>query len=74
MVRYIYFECVFSNDGESHTDFFDLHKIMDSYGFSFFGYYAESYNLKHGAALGNVLYVHRKSIPSEVKGVVKNIW
>lgn len=73
-VRYIYAECVLSPDTvEPHTSFFDLHSVFERYGFCFVTYYGESFRLKDGCALGNVLYALRSKLPAKASGRILNI-
>lgn len=73
-VRYIFAECVLSEDTIlPHTNFFDLHSCLEQYGFCFVAYYSESFRLKDGCALGNVLYALRSKLPQTVPGNTQNI-
>ena len=73
-IRYVYAECVFSPNAEMpHTSFFDLHHFLSEKGFCFVCYYAESFDLRLGCALGNVLYALRERLPRGVPGPVSNI-
>lgn len=73
-VRFIYAECIFEpDDGSPHTLFQDLHLHLQSYGFSFFACYHESFHLEAGSAMGNVLWVNKQLLPASATGKVKNI-
>jgi FkbM family methyltransferase len=73
-IRYVFAECVLAPDTESpHTSFFDLHAVLERHGFCFVNYYAESFSLKIGCALGNVLYALKAKLPEKVPGSVLNI-
>ncbi len=73
-VRYIYAECVFSTDTElPHTSFFELHTVLEGFGFCFVNYYPMSFRLAMGSALGNVLYALRSKLPQSAPGEVHNI-
>jgi len=73
-IRYVYTECEFSpNPDTPHTSFFDLHATLSKAGFCFINYYAESFSLIHGSAMGNVLYALRSELPVTVPGNVRNI-
>jgi FkbM family methyltransferase len=73
-VRYIYAECVLAPNAEMpHTSFFDLHNFLNERGFCFVSYYAESFDLRLGCALGNVLYAFHERLPESVPGSVRNI-
>lgn len=73
-IRYIYAECVLTPNAEMpHTSFFDLHNFLSERGFCFVSYYAESFDLRLGCALGNVLYAFHQRLPQSVSGSVRNI-
>jgi FkbM family methyltransferase len=73
-VRYIYAECVFAPNAEvPRTSFVDLHNFLSERGFCFVSYYAESFDLRLGCALGNVLYAFHERLPESVRGSVRNI-
>jgi len=66
-VRYVFAECVLKVDAVSpHTTFFELDKYLNEHGFCFFNYYAESFRLRDGCALGNVLYALHSKLPRVV--------
>jgi FkbM family methyltransferase len=74
-VRYIYAECVFAPDTiESHTDFFEMHRLLSQRGFSFVACYTESFRLSDGCALCNTLYAFKAKLPSAASGRIKNIY
>lgn len=74
-VRYVYAECVFAPDPVfSHTDFFELHRMLSGLGFCFVASYAESFHLAGGCAMGNVLYALKSRLPSSAQGRVKTIF
>ena len=69
-IRFVYAECVLHpNDEMPHTSFFELHNLLTSFGFCFVTYYPESFHLKLGAAMGNVLYAYKDRLPASVPGV-----
>ncbi len=73
-IRYVYAECVLPKDTIApHTSFFDLHEWLSGHGFSFVSYYAESFRLKDGCALGNVLYALQSRLPEKVSGHIGNV-
>jgi FkbM family methyltransferase len=73
-IRYIYAECVLAPNAEMpHTSFLDLHDFLTKRGFCFVSYYAESFNLRLGCALGNVLYALQERLPTHIAGSVRNI-
>jgi len=73
-VRYVYAECVLPKDTLApHTSFFDLHERLSRHGFNFVSYYAESFRLKDGCALGNVLYALQSRLPEKVSGHIGNV-
>jgi FkbM family methyltransferase len=73
-IRYVYAECVLAPNAEMpHTSFFDLHNFLNEKGYCFVSYYAESFDLRLGCALGNVLYAFRERLPTAVRGSVRNI-
>ncbi|MGH9913837.1 MAG: FkbM family methyltransferase, partial [Pyrinomonadaceae bacterium] len=73
-IRFVFAECVFSPDTEApHTSFFDLHQALDRVGFCFVTYYAQSFGLRLGCALGNVLYALRSTLPEHAQGSLRNI-
>lgn len=68
-IRMILAECVFRHQCHTpHTSFFDLEAFLDPLGFSLFACYSEWFNLRHGASIGNVLFVHRDHLPDRVPG------
>jgi FkbM family methyltransferase len=74
-VRHVYAECVFAPDPVfSHTDFFELHRMLTGLGFCFVASYAESFRLAAGCAMGNVLYALKSRLPASAPGRVKNIF
>lgn len=74
-VRHVYAECVFAPDPVfSHTDFFELHRMLTGLGFCFVASYAESFRLAGGCAMGNVLYALKSRLPASAPGRVKNIF
>lgn len=74
-VRHVYAECVFAPDPVfSHTDFFELHRMLTGLGFCFVASYAESFRLAGGCAMGNVLYALKSRLPVSAPGRVKNIF
>jgi FkbM family methyltransferase len=73
-VRFVFAECVFTPNAEMpHTSFFALHERLTQLGFCFVGFYAESYYLHLGCAMGNVLYALQARLPASVPGKVLNI-
>jgi FkbM family methyltransferase len=73
-IRFVFAECIFAPNPElPHTSFFDLHERLTQCGFCFVGFYAESYYLRHGCAMGNVLYALKSKLPVAVPGRVRNI-
>ena len=73
-IRYIYAECVFAPDTVSpHTTFFELHQFLERYGYCFVNYYPESFALRIGCAMGNVLYALKSTLPDLVQGSIHNI-
>lgn len=73
--RFVYAECVLTDEQDTaHTSLFALHPILTDAGFVPFSYYAESFSLGSGAAMGNVLYAFRDLLPSVVRGHVRNIF
>lgn len=73
-IRFVYAECILTPNPEMpQTSFFDLHNYLEKRGFCFVTYYAESFHLRLGCALGNVLYALKEKLPSSVPGSVKNI-
>ena len=74
-VRYVYAECVFAPDSiESHTDFFEMHRVLSQWGFSFVCSYTESFRLSDGCALCNTLYALKSKLPATVTGRIRNIY
>lgn len=74
-VRHVYAECVFAPDPVfSHTDFFELHRMLTALGFCFVASYTESFRLAGGCAMGNVLYALKSRLPVSAPGRVKNIF
>jgi FkbM family methyltransferase len=73
-IRFVFAECVLPDERDhSHTSFFDLHRFLESNGFCFICYYAESFDLAGATALGNVLYGLRRSLPRSALGRLRNI-
>lgn len=73
-IRFVFAECIVPDEPDhSHTSFFDLHRFLESKGFRFICYYAESFNLTAASALGNVLYGLRSRLPGSAPGGVRNI-
>ncbi|HEY4357628.1 MAG TPA: FkbM family methyltransferase [Acidobacteriaceae bacterium] len=73
-IRFIYAECVMDNDPEmAHTNFFDIHALLRPLGFSVVAYYAESFHLRSGCAMGNTLWALREQLPAKASGVLGNI-
>lgn len=73
-VRFVFAECVFTPNAEMpHTSFFAPHERLTQQGFCFVGFYAESYYLHLGCAMGNVLYALQAKLPAAVPGNVRNI-
>lgn len=73
-IRYVFAECTTSIDTESpHTSFFDLHYFLEQHGFCFVSYYGESFRLRDGCALGNVLYALQSKLPERAAGRTLNI-
>ena len=74
IIRYIYAECVFSSDpDEPHTRFHDLHRLLDTHGYSFICCYTESFKLASGCSMGNVLYGNKNRLPTSALGRFGNI-
>jgi FkbM family methyltransferase len=73
-IRYVYAECVFAPDTLSpHTSFFDLHQFLEPHGFCFVNYYPESFALRLGCAMGNVLWALKSTLPNSVKSNIRNV-
>lgn len=73
-IRYVFAECVLAPDSRApHTSFFDLHRLLESHGFCFLNYYAESFSLRLGCAMGNVLYALKSTLPDSVPGSIRNV-
>ncbi len=73
-IRFVFAECVFAPDPDwPLTSFFDLQARLEAAGFCFVASYAESFVLRHGSALSNVLWALRSRLPAEAPGRVRNI-
>ena len=73
-IRFVLAECVFAPDPDwPLTSFFDLHARLESAGFCFVASYAESFVLRHGSALSNVLWALRSRLPVAAPGRVRTI-
>lgn len=73
-VRYVYAECNFAaNPDGSNADFYELAAHLSESGFCVVAVYAESFSLRHGSCLSNVLFARRSLLPSSVGGRTRNI-
>lgn len=73
-IRFVFAECVFAPDTlHPHTSFFDLHQLLANCGFHMFASYGVGFSLVDGAAVANVLFIHREHMPSSAAGRVRNI-
>jgi FkbM family methyltransferase len=73
-IRYIYAECIFDpSDTAPHTLFSDLREYLAKYSFVVFACYHESFDLKSGSAMANVLFANKQMLPERVPRRVGNI-
>lgn len=74
-IRFVYAECVMEDDPDmAHTNFFDIHALLRPLGFCVVSYYAESFHLRSGCAMGNTLWALRERLPAKVPGALGNIF
>jgi FkbM family methyltransferase len=74
-IRFVYAECVYApHPHEPHTSFFDLHACLERHGFVFVCGYTQSFGLKAGCSMGNVLYALREHLPTAVPGKIANVY
>jgi len=74
-IRFVYAECIFEPDASSpHTLLSDLSAFLVKYGLALFACYHESFSLRAGSAMGNVLFANKALLPNSVPGKVRNIF